>query len=163
MCFFLFLNLLKNPFLLFSKFVSAMMYFIATCCYFDHVRISQMSMLREDLKRKKERHALFWIVQWGDSLFNTPLLLIVFIYSAILRSRADSLRSHVILHECIAFYSAFLNIHWCHKNLLPERVNIGTFCVHHTTMHRVTSRKATCMCFTAQCISGVVFVCFMFL
>ena len=33
-------------------------------------------------------------------------------YSAILRSRADSLRSHVILHEWIAFYSAFLNIHW---------------------------------------------------
>ena len=34
------------------------------------------------------------------------------LYSAILRSRADSLRSHVILHEWIAFYSAFLNIHW---------------------------------------------------
>ena len=33
------------------------------------------------------------------------------LYSAILRSRADSLRSHVILHEWIAFYSAFLNIH----------------------------------------------------
>ena len=32
-------------------------------------------------------------------------------YSAILRSRADSLRSHVILHEWLAFYSAFLNIH----------------------------------------------------
>ena len=34
-----------------------------------------------------------------------------FLYSAILRFRADSLRSHVILHEWIAFYSAFLNIH----------------------------------------------------
>ena len=33
------------------------------------------------------------------------------LYSAILRSQADSLRSHVILHERIAFYSAFLNIH----------------------------------------------------
>ena len=31
--------------------------------------------------------------------------------SAILRSWADSLRSHVILHEWIASYSAFLNIH----------------------------------------------------
>ena len=29
------------------------------------------------------------------------------LYSAILRSRADSLRSHVILHEWTAFYSAF--------------------------------------------------------
>ena len=34
-----------------------------------------------------------------------------FLYSAILRPRADSLRSHVILHEWIAFHSAFLNIH----------------------------------------------------
>ena len=33
------------------------------------------------------------------------------LYSAILRSRADSLRSRVILHEWLAFYSAFLNIH----------------------------------------------------
>ena len=33
------------------------------------------------------------------------------LYSAILRFRADSLRSHVILHEWIAFHSAFLNIH----------------------------------------------------
>ena len=35
------------------------------------------------------------------------------LYSAILRSRADSLRSHVILHQWLAsfFYSAFLNIH----------------------------------------------------
>ena len=33
------------------------------------------------------------------------------LYSAILRSWADSLRSHVILHEWITFYSAFLHIH----------------------------------------------------
>ena len=33
------------------------------------------------------------------------------LHSANLRSRADSLRSHVILHERLAFYSAFLNIH----------------------------------------------------
>ena len=33
------------------------------------------------------------------------------LYSAILRSWADSLPSHVILHEWIAFHSAFLNIH----------------------------------------------------
>ena len=31
--------------------------------------------------------------------------------SAILRSWADSLHSNVILHEWLAFYSAFLNIH----------------------------------------------------
>ena len=33
------------------------------------------------------------------------------LYSAILRSRADSLRSHVFLHERLAFHSALLNIH----------------------------------------------------
>ena len=33
------------------------------------------------------------------------------LYNAILRSRADSMRSHVILHEWLALYSAFLNIH----------------------------------------------------
>ena len=33
------------------------------------------------------------------------------LYSAILRSRADSLRSHVILHAWLAFHSTFLNIH----------------------------------------------------
>ena len=74
----------------------------------------------------------------------------LFLYSAILRSRADSLRSHVILHEWLAFYSAFListevvylqRWHgWCHIKLLPSR---RKFCVHHTTMHHVTSCKAT--------------------
>ena len=34
-----------------------------------------------------------------------------FLYSAILRSRADILRSRVILHDSVACYSAFLNIH----------------------------------------------------
>ena len=34
------------------------------------------------------------------------------LYSTIIHSRADSLRSHVILHEWIAFYNVFLNIHW---------------------------------------------------
>ena len=33
------------------------------------------------------------------------------LYHTILHSQTDSLRSHVILHEWIAFYSEFLNIH----------------------------------------------------
>ena len=64
------------------------------------------------------------------------------LYSAILRSRADSLRSHVILREWLAFYSAFFWIStevvylqrwhgWCHMKLLPSR---RKFCVHHATM-----------------------------
>ena len=44
---------------------------------------------------------------------STPglLLLIAFIYSTVLCSLADSLCSQVILHEGLAFYSAFLSIH----------------------------------------------------
>ena len=40
------------------------------------------------------------------------------LYSAILRSRADSLRSHVILHVWLAFYSAFFKYppKWCTYN-----------------------------------------------
>ena len=64
------------------------------------------------------------------------------LYSTIFRSRADSLRSHVILHEWPALYSAFLNSHrsgalkrwhgWCHMKLMPSR---RKFCVYHTSMH----------------------------
>ena len=50
---------------------------------------------------------LKWILAKTMNYYYWSLL-----YSAILHSRADSLRSHVILHcECIAFYSTFLNIH----------------------------------------------------
>ena len=42
-----------------------------------------------------------------EQLFLCCLLL----YSAILCSQADSLHPHVILHEWLAFYSTFLNIH----------------------------------------------------
>ena len=56
--------------------------------------------------------------QKSDSMFATIIHTALFyiywslLYSAILRSWADSLHSHVILHEWTAFYSAFLNIHW---------------------------------------------------
>ena len=46
------------------------------------------------------------------------------LYSAILRSWADSLQSHVILHEWIAFYSAFLNIH--RSSVLTVSTQSGT-------------------------------------
>ena len=51
-------------------------------------------------------------------------------WSLLYSSRADSLRSHVILHKWKAFRSAFLTIHrsgvqhwhgWCHMKLLPSR------------------------------------------
>ena len=54
----------------------------------------------------------------GDLYCSQPGIIIIIIiiywsllYSTVLRSRADSLRLHVILCEWIAFYSAFLNIH----------------------------------------------------
>ena len=43
----------------------------------------------------------------GDTVVDRCGDTIVGRYSAILHSQADSLRSHVILHEWIAFYSAF--------------------------------------------------------
>ena len=69
-------------------------------------------------------------------------------------SWADSLRSHVILDEWPAFYSAFFKIifyihlsgvlkrwhGWYHTKLLPSR---RKFCVHHTTILHITSCKAT--------------------
>ena len=52
--------------------------------------------------------SVLWISRlcWFYMLWYWSLL-----YSTILRSWAYSLRSHVILHEWIAFYNAFLNIH----------------------------------------------------
>ena len=47
----------------------------------------------------------------GDTVVDRCGDTVVGRYSAILHSQADSLRSHVILHGWIAFYSAFLNIH----------------------------------------------------
>ena len=63
---------------------------------------------------------------------------------------ADSLHSHVILHEWLAFYSLFLNSRWsgvltC-TDMAGARWNcccLGTFCVRHTTMYHVTSCKIT--------------------
>ena len=72
------------------------------------------------------------------------------LYSAIFRSRADSSRSHVILHERIAFCGAFLNIHWngglkrwhgwCHMKLLPfQRVLCTPY--NHAPCHFMQIRK----------------------
>ena len=59
------------------------------------------------------------------------------LYSAILRSRANLLRSHVILHEWLAFYSAFLNIHWSGVlttliRLVPHETAAVSACSVHT-------------------------------
>ena len=66
------------------------------------------------------------------------------LYSAILRSQSDSVHSNVILHEWLAFNSAFLNIH--RSGVLTALTwnccRLGAFCVHHTTMRQVTWRKA---------------------
>ena len=59
-------------------------------------------------------HWLFCDRWWGA---NKPMDYVLYcccwslLYSTILRSWADSLHSHVILHEWLAFYNVFLNIH----------------------------------------------------
>ena len=71
------------------------------------------------------------------------------LYSTILHSRADSLHSHVILHEWIAFYSAFFLIStevvylqrwhgWCHKKLLPSQSVLCTL-YNHASCHFMQS------------------------
>ena len=92
------------------------------------------------------------------------------LYSAILCSGADSLRSHVILHDWLAFYSAFLNIHrsgvlpalaWLVPHeLLPSRRVLCTQ-YNHVLCHFMQShiRKVhaylavTFLSFTASCLS----------
>ena len=93
--------------------------------------------------QSRVRRSNHWAIPAPSSWWWWWLLL----YSAILRCRADSLRSHVILQEWLAFYSAFLNIHrrgvltalaW----LVPHEtaaVLVQVLC----TMHHVTSCKAT--------------------
>ena len=92
-----------------------------------------------------------WQSHWVKSCCSWSLL-----YNTTLRSRADSLCSHVILHEWLTFYSVFLNIQlkWCtySTDMVGASWNcccLRAFCVHHTTRHHVTSCKATyvkCMC-----------------
>ena len=77
------------------------------------------------------------------------------LYNAILRSRADSLRSHVILPERLVFYSAFLNIHRsgvfttlfdCYiADAMWNCCHLGALCVHHThhAPCHATSHKST--------------------
>ena len=74
------------------------------------------------------------------------------LYSATLHSWADSLHSHVFLHEWLAFHSVFLNIHQsdvlttlfdCYMaGATWNCYHLGVFCVHHTTMHHIMSLHA---------------------
>ena len=76
-----------------------------------------------------------------------------FLYSAILRSRADSLRSRVIRHESTAFSSAFLNIHrsgvltaltWLvpHKTATVSARSVYTVQPCTTSLHAKTQSSA---------------------
>ena len=78
------------------------------------------------------------------------------LYSAILRSLEQTHCARLWFYMSDTLFKArfvcccFLNIHrsgvlkcwhgWCHIKLQPSR---RKFCVHHTTMHHVTSCKAT--------------------
>ena len=77
------------------------------------------------------------------------------LYSAILRSWADSLCLHVILDEWLAFYNAFLNIHWSGVLtaltwLVPHQtVAVSVCCVYsiqpcHFMQSHIIKCKVTC-------------------
>ena len=86
---------------------------------------------------------LFCDQWWGT---NKPMDYVLYccccwslLYSAIIRSWADSLHSHVILHEWLAVYNVFLNIHgrkWCtYSASMADATwnccHLSMFCVHH--------------------------------
>ena len=84
------------------------------------------------------------------------------LYSAILRSRADSLRSRVILHEWIAFYSAFFEYppKWCTYSAgmagaTRNCCHLGAFCVHrnnHAPCHFMQSHiRKVYACLAVTC------------
>ena len=88
-------------------------------------------------------HALyFWFGGWGRCCWS--------LNSAILHSQADSLHSHVILHEWIAFYSGFRmsttvvylqHWHgWCHMKLLPSW-SVPCTPYNHAQCHFMQSHK----------------------
>ena len=76
------------------------------------------------------------------------------LYSDILHSQTYSLHSHVIVLEWITFYSTFLTMH--HSGVLTVAGatwncrHLSVFWVHHTTMHHVTSCKATYVAVTCH-------------
>ena len=87
-------------------------------------------------------------IHWNNSLTNAmsmqwrhPISLgcccWLLLYSAILRSQADSLSSQVILHEWVAFYSTFLNVNQTGvltalARLVPHETAAISACSVHT-------------------------------
>ena len=103
---------------------------------------------------------------WRSSWTMTWFVVVDRFYSssAILRSRADSLRSHVILHEWLGlaierFWISTELVYlqhwhgWCHMKLLPFRHVLSRYTTH-PAMHNVTSCKAAyvrCMIYCSSC------------
>ena len=82
------------------------------------------------------------------------------LHSAILRSRADSLRSHVILHEWLAFCSSFFEYppKWCIYRAGMTGATRNRCCLDASsvyTMHHVTSCKTTNVRFSCQACLAV--------
>ncbi len=116
------------------------------------------STLSLSLSLSLSRRFLWFVHSWGwfDYCPLDPLLLIDWLiddhlYSAILRSLEQTHCARLWFYMSDKLFIArFLNIHrsgvlkrwhgWCHMKLQPSR---RKFCVHHTTMHHVTSCKAT--------------------
>ena len=83
-----------------------------------------------------------WLIDW-------LMITYIALFSALL-SRLTALACGSTWVTSFFFIARFLNIHrsgvlecwhgWCHMKLQPSR---RKFCVHHTTMHHVTSCKAT--------------------
>ena len=95
---------------------------------------------------------IFEHFMWPAMCFLIDWLIGDHLYSAILHSLEQTHCTRLWFYRFYStfFVIVFLNIHqsgvlkhwhgWCHMKLQPSR---RKFCVHHTTMHHVTSCKAT--------------------
>ena len=113
-----------------------------------------------------DRKRTHWVSQGAPQHVQTLTVSIYWslLYSAVLRSWADSLRSHVSLHEWIAFYSVFLKIHWSGvltalawqvpQNLLPESRSWRILCTpyNHAPCHFMQSHiRKVYVCLAVTC------------
>ena len=83
-----------------------------TTCVPARCSNSSSAPLRTSWESATRRGSPLWSSQVCTAVKRQSRNLLLLLYSAVLRSWADSQPSHVILHKWIAFYAHFLNIRW---------------------------------------------------
>ena len=81
------------------------------CCWSLLCTLYLLTRMPGESYSRRLRSLLLYLCYVFRVLINSLVCWFLLLYNAVFRSGADSLRSHVILHEWIAFYSVFLNIY----------------------------------------------------